>query len=58
MNGKVKKMKEIKVKVPDNTMYMHVVIGVDEDGYILMYSKSSAQKDNLDMVIGKDKGNE
>ena len=58
MNGKVKKMKEIKVKVPYNTMYMHVVIGVDEDGYILMYSKSSGKKDNLDMVIGKDKGNE
>ena len=52
------KMKEIKIKVPDNTMYVHVVIGVDEDGYISMYSKSSGEKDNLNMVIGKDKGNE
>lgn len=51
-------MKEIKIKVPNNTMYMHVVIGVDEDGYISMYSKSSGEKDKLDMVIGKDKGNE
>lgn len=52
MNG----MREIKVKVPDETVYMHVVIGVNENECIVMYTSSNDGKH--DMKIGEDEQNE
>lgn len=52
MNG----MREIKVKVPDETVYMHVVIGVNESSCMTMYTGSNDGKH--DMKIGEDEQNE
>lgn len=45
-------MKEIKVKVPEETVYMHVVIGVNENECMMMYTSSSDGRH--DMKIGED----
>lgn len=49
-------MKEIKVKVPEETVYMHVVIGVNESSCMTMYASSNDGKH--DMKIGEDEQNE
>lgn len=43
-------MREIKVKVPEETVYMHVVIGVSESTCMMMYTGSNDGKH--DMEIG------
>ena len=45
-------MREIKVKVPEETVYMHVVIGVTESSGMTMYASSNDGKH--DMKIGED----
>ena len=50
--GQVNGMREIKVKVPDETVYMHVVIGVNENKCMMMYTSSNDGKH--DMEIGED----
>ena len=50
--GQVNGMREIKVKVPDETVYMHVVIGVNENSCMTMYTGSNDGKH--DMKIGED----
>lgn len=49
-------MKEIKVKVPEETVYMHVVIGVKESACMMMYTSSSDGRH--DMKIGEDEEGE
>lgn len=49
-------MREIKVKIPDETVYMHVVIGVFEKECMMMYTGSNDGKHDIE--IGKDKQNE
>ena len=44
-------MREIKVKVPEETVYMHVVIGVKECACMMMYTGSNDGKH--DMEIGR-----
>lgn len=44
-------MREIKVKVPDETIYMHVVVGVKENECMVMYTGSDNGKH--DMNIGE-----
>ena len=44
-------MSEIKVKVPDETVYMHVVIGVNENGCMMMYTCSNDGKHDIEIGI-------
>ena len=50
-NCGVNRMREIKVKVPDETIYMHVVVGVKENECMVMYTGSDNGKH--DMNIGE-----
>lgn len=54
--GQVNGMREIKVKVPDETVYMHVVIGVNENECMMMYTSSNDGKHDIE--IGEDGQNE
>lgn len=49
-------MREIKVNVPDETVYMHVVIGVKDNECMMMYTSSTDGKHDIE--IEKDKQNE
>lgn len=49
-------MREIKVKVPEETVYMHVVIGVSESTCMMMYTSSNDGKHDIE--IGEDGQNE
>lgn len=42
-------MKEVIVKVPDNTAFIHVLIGTDEYDAIQMSSKSNGNRENLNI---------
>lgn len=48
-------MREIKVKVPDNTAYIHVLIGVLDDCTMNMMSCASNEKNITSMVLGDEK---
>ena len=48
-------MKEITIKVPDNTAYIHVLIGVLDDGTMNMMSYASNDKSITSMVLGDEK---
>ena len=49
-------MREIKVIVPEETVYMHVVIGVKESTCMTMYTGSNDGKHDIE--IGEDEQNE
>ena len=44
-------MREIKVKVPEETVYMHVVIGVKECTCMMMYTGSNDGKHDMEIGI-------
>lgn len=44
-------MREIKVKVPDETVYMHVVIGVNASTCMTMYTDSNDGKHDMEIGI-------
>lgn len=53
IEGQVNRMREIKVKVPDETVYMHVVIGVNENGCMMMYTCSNDGKHDIEIGEGE-----
>ena len=44
-------MKEITIKVPDNTAYIHVLIGVLSEGVMNMRSCATSGKDMTDIIF-------
>ena len=48
-------MREIKVKVPEETVYMHVVIGVKECTCMMMYTGSNDGKHDIEIGIGRER---
>ena len=52
--GQVNGMREIKVKVPEETVYMHVVIGVKESACMMMYTGSNDGKHDIEIgMVGE-----
>ena len=56
--GQANKMKEVTVKVPDDTLFIHVMIGIKKEDVLFVQSKTNTDKTNLNIVFGGDEQNE
>lgn len=56
--GQANKMKEVTVKVPDDTLFIHVMIGIKKEDVLFVQSKKNTDKTNLNIVFGGDEQNE